>query len=337
VIGIDMHARSAMKALTHHLLLAFVALGAAGECAKAQSYPTRPVTFVVPFAPGGGTEFLARLLGQRLEQRLGKPFVIENRPGGGGVTGAASVARAAPDGHTLLMAPAPVMAINVTLHKKLPYDPAADFVPLALVVASPYVLVVTPSLPVQSVSDLVRLAKEKPGELAFASAGPGTPHHLFPELFKSITAIDITHVPYRGSVPALTDVAAGHVQLMFSDVPPALSLISEGKVRALGVSTRERVAALPGVAPIAELGVPGFDAASWQMVVAPAGTPKDVVERLHAELKTFMQQGEIKDQVVKMGLIPIDTAAVADLQVFVQTEIARWGKVVERAGIAGSQ
>jgi tripartite-type tricarboxylate transporter receptor subunit TctC len=326
-----------MKALMRYSLLAVVALGAAGECADAQSYPTRPVTFVVPFAPGGGTEFLARLLGQRLEQRLGKPFVIENRPGGGGVTGAVAVARAAPDGHTLLMAPAPVMAINVTLHQKLPYDPAVDFVPLALVVASPYVLVVTPSLPVQSVFDLIKLAKEKPGQLAFASAGPGTPHHLFPEIFKSMTGIEITHVPYRGSVPALTDVAAGHVQLMFSDVPPALALINEGKVRALGVSTKERVAALAAVSPIAELGVPGFDAASWQMLVAPAGTPKDIVERLHAELKTFMLQPEIKDHVFKMGLIPIDTPSVADLRVFVTTEIARWGKVVEQAGIAGSQ
>ena len=326
-----------MKGLMRYLVLAFVVLGACDEGARAQSYPSRPVTFVVPFAPGGGTEFLARLLGQRLEQRLGKPFVIENRPGGGGVNGAVSVARAAADGHTLLMAPSPVMAINVTLHKKLPYDPAVDFVPLALVVASPYVLVVTPSLPVQSVSDLIKLAKAKPGELAFASAGPGTPHHLFPELFKSTTGIDLTHVPYRGSVPALTDVAAGHVQLMFSDVPPALSMINEGKVSALGVSTKERVAALPAVAPIAELGVPGFDAASWQMVVAPAGTPPEIVERLHAELKTFMQQSEIKDHVSKMGLVPIDTPSVADLKLFVKTEIARWGKVVEQAGIAGSQ
>jgi tripartite-type tricarboxylate transporter receptor subunit TctC len=305
--------------------------------AQAQTYPTRPVTFVVPFAPGGGTEFLARLLGQRLEQRLGKPFVIENRPGGGGVTGAVSVARAAPDGYTLLMAPAPVMAINVSLHKKLPYDPAADFVPLALVVSSPYVLVVTPSLPVQSVSDLIALAKDKPGRLAFASAGPGTPHHLFPELFKSMTGIEMTHVPYRGSLPALTDVAAGHVQLMFSDVPPALALINEGKVRALGVSTKERVAPLPHLAPIADQGVAGFDAASWQMVVAPAATPKDVIERLHGEIKAFMVQPETKEQVFKMGLLPVDTPSVANLQIFVRTEIAQWSKVVQQAGIAGSQ
>jgi tripartite-type tricarboxylate transporter receptor subunit TctC len=235
------------------------------------------------------------------------------------------------------MAPSPVMAINVALHKKLPYDPAVDFVPLALVVATPYVLVVTPSLPAQSVPDLVALAKAKPGQLAFASAGLGTPHHLFAQLFKGSTRIELTHVPYRGSVPALTDVAAGHVQLMFCDIPPALSLIKEGKVRALGVSTKERVAALPHLSPIAEQGVIGFDAASWQMVVAPAATPKDIVERLHTEIKEFMRLAEIREHASKMGMLPMDTPSVASLQVFVQAEIARWGKVVEQAGIAGSQ
>jgi tripartite-type tricarboxylate transporter receptor subunit TctC len=327
-----------VKALPRRLLLlALVAMSAWGACARAESYPTRPVSFVVPFAAGGGTEFLARLLGQRLEQRLGKPFVIENRPGGGGVTGAVSVARAAPDGHTILMAPAPVMAINVSLHKKLPYDPATDFVPLALVVASPYVLVVTPSLPVQSVPELITLARDKPRQLAFASAGAGTPHHLFPHLFQTKTGIEMTHISYRGSVPALTDVAAGHVQLMFSDIPPALSLINEGRVRAIGVSTKERVAALPHLVPIAEQGVADFDAASWQMVVAPAATPKDIVERLHAEIKEFMVQPEIKEHIFRMGLLPIDTPSVANLQIFVQTEITRWSRVVEQAGIAGSQ
>lgn len=327
----------ARSVLLNYLLSTLVAAGASCACATAQTYPTRPVTFVVPFAPGGGTELLARLLGQRLEQRLGRPFVIENRPGGGGVSGAASVARAAPDGYTILMAPAPVMAINVTLHKKLAYDPVVDFVPLALVVASPYVLVVTPSLPVRSVSDLVRLAKDRPGQLSFASAGPGTPHHLLPQIFQSMTGTEMTHVPYRGSVPALTDVAAGHVQLMFCDIPPALGLINEGKVRALGVSTKERVAVLPNLVPLAEAGVPGFDAASWQMVVAPAATPKDVVERLHTEIKTFMVQPETKAHVFGMGLLPIDTPSVANLRIFVQTEIAQWSKVVQQAGIAGSQ
>jgi tripartite-type tricarboxylate transporter receptor subunit TctC len=253
------------------------------------------------------------------------------------VIGALSVARAAPDGYTILMAPSPVMAINVALHKKLPYDPAVDFVPIALVVATPYVLVVAPSLPVRSVADLIELAKAKPGQLSFASAGLGTPHHLFAQLFKGMTGIEMTHVPYRGSVPALTDVAAGHAQLMFCDIPPALGLIKEGKVRALGVSTKERVAALPDLASVAEQGLADFDAASWQMVAAPAATPTDIVERLHAEIKDFMVQPEIKDHAFKMGLLPIDTPSVASLRVFVQTEITRWGKVVEQAGIAGSQ
>jgi len=317
--------------------LAFFLLLVSVFPSTAQTWPQRPVKFIATLGPGSGVDFGTRLLGDRLSKRWGQPVVIENRPGGGGVTGAVSVARAAPDGHTILMAPAPVMAINASLHKKLPYDPAADFVPLALVVASPYVLVVTPSLPVHSVPDLVNLAKDKPGQLAFASAGAGTPHHLFPHLFQSKTGIEMTHVPYRGSVPALTDVAAGHVQLMFSDVPPALSLINEGKVRAIGVSTKERVAALPHLVPIAEQGVADFDAASWQMVVAPAATPKDIVERLHAEIKEFMVQPDIKEHVFRMGLLPIDTPSVANLKIFVQTEIARWSRVVEQAGIAGSQ
>ena len=329
--------RVGMRALLGFSLFALMTAGPAGTCAHAQTYPARPVTFVVPFAPGGGTEFLARLLGQRLEQRLGKPFVIENRPGGGGVIGALSVARAAPDGYTILMAPAPVMAINAALHKKLPYDPAVDFVPLALVVATPYVLVVAPSLSVQSVAELVEFAKAKPGQLSFASAGLGTPHHLFAQLFKGMTGVEMTHVPYRGSVPALSDVAAGHVELMFCDIPPALGLINEGKVRGLGVSTKERVAALPGISSIAEQGLTGFDAASWQMVVAPAATPEDIVQRLHTEIKDFMVQPEIKEYAFKMGLLPVDTPSVPSLRVFVQTEIARWGKVVEQAGIAGSQ
>jgi tripartite-type tricarboxylate transporter receptor subunit TctC len=324
-----------MHGLMRCALLALLAAGA--DLARAETYPARPVTLVVPFAPGGGTELLARTLGQRLEQRLDKPFVIENRPGAGGVTGALAVARAAADGYTILMAPAPVMAINVTLHKKLPYDPATDFVPLALLVASPYVLVVTPALPVQSVVELIALAKEQPGRLAYASAGPGTPHHLFPELLKSMTGIAMTHVPYRGSVPALTDVAAGHVQLMFSDVPPARGLIAEGKVRALAVSTKERVAVLPGIPTIAEAAVPGFDAASWQMVVAPAATPRHIVERLHGEIRSIMAQPDVKEQIAKQGLLPVDTPSVASLQVFVKTEIARWGDVVHQAGIAGSQ
>jgi tripartite-type tricarboxylate transporter receptor subunit TctC len=326
-----------MNALVRVFFAGLLACGIAGERAAADTWPARPVVIVVPFTPGGATDILARLLAQRLEQRLGKPFVVENRPGAGSVTGALSVARAAPDGHTLLMAPSPTMAINVTLHKKLPYDPAVDFVPLALLVATPFVLVVNPSLPVQSVSDLLRLAKEKNGQLSFASTGPGTPHHLYAELFKTMAGIDMTHVPYKGSAPALNDVVAGHVDMVITDVPPAIGMIIEGKVRALGVTPKDRVAAISAVPPIAEVGVPGFDASSWQMIVAPADTPKEIIDRLHAEVKDIMAQPDIRAFVVKMGMVPIASAPVADLQVFVRSEIARWGKVVHQAGIAGSQ
>jgi tripartite-type tricarboxylate transporter receptor subunit TctC len=204
-------------------------------------------------------------------------------------------------------------------------------------VATPFVLVINPLLPVQSVTDLIKFAKDRKGRLSFASTGPGTPHHLFAELFKRMTDIEMTHVPYKGAAPALNDVVAGHVEVMITDVAPALALIMEGKVRALGVTSKDRVAAIRSVPPIGEVGVPGFDAVSWQMIVAPAETPKDVVERLHAETKRIMTRPEVTDFFVKLGMVPIDTPSVANLQAFVRSETARWATVVQQAGIAGSQ
>ena len=197
--------------------------------AQASDYPNRPVTFIVPFAPGGVTSLFARVLGQKLEQRLGKPFVVENRPGGGGVTAASAVAHATPDGYTIMMASSTVLAINVTVRKNLPYDPRKDLAPIALLARVPFVLVVNPSLPIQSVADLVKLAKEKPGQLSFGTPGPGTFHHLNAEMFKGIFGLDLVHVPYKGSAPALNDLVGGHIQMMFCDVPPAMSLIESRK------------------------------------------------------------------------------------------------------------
>jgi len=234
------------------LLGALVAL--LGPLASAQEYPARPVTFVVPYVPGGATDLFARLLGQKLEQRLGKPFVIENKPGASAVIAATAVARSAPDGYTIMMASSTPMALNVTVRKSLPYDPTVDLVPLALVARVPYVLVVNPELPVRSVADLVRLAKEKPGTLAFGTPGPGTFHHLNAELFKTTFGLDLIHVPYKGTLPALNDVVGGHIQFMFSDVPPALPLVAAGKLRALGVSTKARVSAAPDIPPLNEVG-----------------------------------------------------------------------------------
>ncbi len=319
-------------------ILAALALLMTAQAACAEDYPTRPVTIVVPFAAGGGTDLLARMLGQKLEQRLGKPFVIEDKPGGGTVVGATAVAKAAaPDGYTLLMATSTPMAINVTVHKSLPYDPAVDLISLALVAQVPFVLVVNPDLPVRSVGELIAYAKANPGALSFGSSGPGSPHHLYMELFKSMTGVAMTHIPYKGSVPALNDVMAGHIPLMFCDFAPAAAQILGGKVRALAVSTKTRVADFADIPTVDEAGVPGFEAAAWQMLVAPGNTPAPIVQKLHDALLAILDLPETRQQIARVGMLPMDNRPVAELQGFVKSEIVRWGKVVQQAGIAGSE
>jgi tripartite-type tricarboxylate transporter receptor subunit TctC len=305
--------------------------------ASARDYPTRPVTIVVPFAAGGGTDLLARMIGARLEQRLGTTFIIDNKPGAGAVIGANFVAKAAPDGYTLLMATSTPMAINATLHKSLPYDPGTDLIPIAAVAEVPFILVVNPSLPINSVQALIQYARDNPGMLSFGSSGPGAPHHLFMELFKSMTGTDMTHIPYKGTLPALNDVIAGHIPLMFCDFAPAVAQFQAGKVRPLGISTRTRIPAVGDIPTIDEAGVPGFEAAAWQMLVAPAKTPRDIVERLHAETKSILDLPEIKEQIVRGGLVSMPNPSVDALQSYVRSEIVRWGKIVRQAGIAGSQ
>jgi len=311
----------------------------AGGLAHAQGpdYPSRPVTFIVPFAPGGVTSLFARVLGAKLEQRLGKPFVVENRPGGGGITAAAAVAHAAPDGYTIMMASSTVLATNVTIRKQLPYDPRTALTPIALLARVPFVLVVDPALPIASVADLVKLAKEKPGQIAFGTPGPGTFHHLNAEMFKSIFGLDLVHVPYKGSAPALNDLVGGHIQMMFSDVPPALSLLQAGKIRALGVTTAERVPALPEVPPLAEAGVPGFDTASWHTVTTTGGVPKPIVDTLYVNIREIMSDPSVTDTLAKEGALPQASPSPEEMKDFVAREITRWGKVVVEAGLAGSE
>jgi tripartite-type tricarboxylate transporter receptor subunit TctC len=313
------------------------ALAQGGLPAQALDYPARPVTIVVPFAAGGGTDILGRLVAQHLEQRLGRPFIIENRPGAGSTTGAGFVARANPDGYTLLMAPSPTLAVAITIYKNLAYDPLADFVPLALIAQTPFVLIVNPALPAHSVAELIALAKDKPGQLSFGSAGPGTPHHLYAELFKSMTGIEMGHVPYRGSLPLLNDVVAGHIPLAFIDFGPSIGMLRAGKVRPLGISTKTRLALFPDVPPIAEAGVPGFDAASWQMIVAPAKTPRPIIDKLHGELMSVVALPEFKNQIIGGGMLPMDNPSVEGLQDFIKAEIMRWGAVVRRAGLEGTE
>ncbi len=319
------------------LLAAALALFSGGSRAQAQDYPARPVTIVVPFAAGGGTDILGRLVADRLERRFGRPFVVEDRPGAGSTTGAAFVARANPDGYTLLMAPSPTMAVAISIYRNLPYDPLADFVPLALVAQTPFVLAVNPALPVHSVKELIALAKQKPGELSFGSAGPGTPHHLYAELFKSMTGIEMSHIPYRGSLPLLNDLVAGHIPLAFVDFGPAVGMLQTGAIRPLGISARARLAQFPDIPPIAEAGVPGFDVASWQMIVAPAKTPPLVIDRLHEEILRVVAQPEFKQQIVNGGMLPMDNPSIEGLEGFVRSEIARWGAVVKQAGLQGSE
>ncbi len=303
----------------------------------AQDYPSRTITMVVPTGPGGGMETLARIFSRHLEERLGKPLVIENRAGAGGIIGTNSVARATPDGHTLMVANSTNLAINVSLYKELPYNPVTDLTPLLHHAFSPFVLVVNSSLPVTSVSDLVKLAKAKPGQLSYGSAGPGTAHHLFAEMLKTRTGIAVTHVPYKSTMQPLTDVAAGHLNFMFADLPPVHGLIKEGRVRALGVSSKTRLAAAPDIPPLAEVGVPGFEAMSWHMIVAPGATPAPIVNKLHSELRGIAALPEIKQRIHELGLIPVDSPSVDELRNFIKVEIVRWAKIVHDAGATASQ
>jgi tripartite-type tricarboxylate transporter receptor subunit TctC len=305
--------------------------------AGAQDYPNRPITLVVPYAAGGGLDVLARTLAPRLTERLGKTVVIENRTGAGTVIGANSVAKAAPDGYTLMLGTSTPFAINVTLHRNLPYDPARDFAPVALIANAPFVLLTTPALPVRSVPELIAYAKERPGTLSYGSAGPGSPQHLSMELLKSMTGMNVLHVPYRGDNPALTDLVAGHIAMQFAEATPVGPLMRDGKVRALAVSSSTRLATMPELPTVAEAGVGDFNLVSWQMIVAPAGTPKEIVARLHSEIKKVLDLPEIKAEYARTARISVDYPPVEELGAFMRAEIARLGKVVEQAGIARSE
>jgi len=318
-------------------LLCLLALAAPTTPATAEDYPARTVTIVNPFAPGGGVDQMARLVAGKLEQRFGKSFVVENKTGAGSLIAATYVQKSNPDGYTLLMAPAPTLAINVSLYKSLPYNPTTDFVPIALLSGTPFALMVNNDLPVHSVPELLAYAKAHPDKMTFASAGPGVPHHLFMELFKSMTGMQASHVPYRGSLPALNDLVAGHIPMMFSDIGPATGLLEARRVRPLGISTKTRHPSFPDIPPISEAGVLGFEAVSWQALAAPAATPRPIVERLNAELTAILAEPEVKDQILKFGFLPLQNRSVDGLKEYVKSEIIRWGKVVGDAGIAGSQ
>jgi len=302
--------------------------------ARAQDYPTRPVTMIVPWAAGGAVDTLARVAGPKLSERLGKPVVIENRPGGGSTLGTNAGAKAPPDGYLLNMPGSGSMAISPTMYKSLPYEPTRDFAPMALVGRVPFVLIVNKDLPVKSVPDLIKYAKDH--QINYGSGGAGSPHHLYAELFKSLTGIKMTHIPYKGSADAIKDVVAGHIQLLFSDTAPSIPLIRSGTVTVLGVTTKDRLPAAADIVPLNEAGVPGFDAAGWFMVAGSAGTPKPIVERLHGDFKAVMALPEVQQLVGRTGVVPVVTPSLPELAKFIVDEKERWGKVVTQAGLAGT-
>jgi tripartite-type tricarboxylate transporter receptor subunit TctC len=318
---------SAMHAL---LLKAAALMLAVTTAAAAQDYPTKPVRLIVPFPPGGSNDIVGRLIANQLSERLGKQVVADNRGGSGGVVGTELAANAPKDGHTLLVISL-THTINPSLYK-LPYDPIKSFAPVAILASGPIVLVVNPGLPVKSVQELVALAKEKPGQLQYASSGIGTFTHLGAELFKLAAGVDLLHVPFRGGGPATIDVVGGHTKLMFSNLLTAASHIRSGKLRALGVGGTRRSAMLPEVPTIAEAGVPGYEATNWWGLLAPAGTPAPIIERLHREIAAIQEQPEVQKQFSAEGA-EVARMAAADVGPFLVKEMAKWERVIKEGGI----
>jgi tripartite-type tricarboxylate transporter receptor subunit TctC len=317
-------------------LLSMAITAALAGPAAAQQYPARPVTIMVPFAAGGGSDLLARLVAQNLERRLGKPFIIENRPGAGTTLAAMATVRAAPDGYTLMQATSSTMAINVTMAKSLPYEPLKDLIPVALYSSSPFFLVVSEDSPIRSVKELIEAAKAKPNGLNYGSGGPGSMHHLSTELLISLTGIQMTHVPYKATPPATNDLIAGHIQVLFGDTTSLLPLIQQGKLRPLAVTTAKRSKAAPDVPTVAET-VPGFESASWQMMVAPGQTPKEIVALLNREVHAIFSDPAVIAELERRGVGPALTGPPHEVEAFVRKEIVRWSDVVRRAGLAGTQ
>jgi tripartite-type tricarboxylate transporter receptor subunit TctC len=314
------------------LAFAVLTLAALAAPAGAQNYPQRVVRIVNPFPPGGSVDTMARILAQKLSDNLGQQFIVENRAGAGGNTGAESVAKAEPDGYTLLFtAPGPLV-VNPTLFSKgLPFDPARDFAPIALFATAPTVLMVNPGVAANNVQELIALAKKEPGRVHFASAGPGSTNHLSGELFKSLAKIEITHVPYRGAGPAMNDLVGGHVQMFFDLLPASLPQINAGKVRALANAGARRPVALPDLPTVAEQGVTGFEASSWFGFVAPAKTPPAVVARLAEETEKILKSPEMIAKIHELGCEP-GSVFRDKFAAFMQAEAAKWGEVIRVSG-----
>ncbi|MGZ5225452.1 MAG: tripartite tricarboxylate transporter substrate binding protein [Burkholderiales bacterium] len=299
--------------------------------ASAQSYPDHPVRVVVPFPASGGTDILARLLLQRMSERLGANFVIDNRAGAGGTIGTEIVAKATPDGYTILVASSS-HTINPSVYKKIGYDPARDFAPVTLIASGPGLLVVHPSVPAKNVKELIALAKSRPGQLIYASAGNGTPPHLAAELFKSMADVDLVHIPYKGNVPAFVDLLSGAVSLSFPTITSGLPQVRSGKLRALGVTSKERSTVVPDVPTIAESGLPGYEATTWYGMLAPAKTRTLIITKLHDQMIEVLKLPDIREKLLAQGLEPVGNRP-DQFAAIISMELVKWSKVVAAAGV----
>ncbi len=312
-------------------IAALVILAAAMPLGWAQPYPSKTIKLIVPFPPAGSTDISARAVAGKLGERLGQAVVIENKPGAGGNIGSDVVAKAPPDGYTLLVGTVGTHAINAGLYSKMPYDPVKDFAPVILLSSTPNVLVVPAAFPAASVADIIKLAKAKPGELTFASSGSGTSIHLSGELFKSMAGLQLTHVPYKGSGPMQIDLISGQVNMAFDNLSAAMAQIKGGRLKALAVTGTSRSPMLPELPTVAEAGLPGYEATSWNGVFAPAGTPKEVVEKLNRELNAILRSPETRKYFADQGA-EAGGGTPEQLGAFVKSEIAKWAKVVKESG-----
>jgi len=306
-------------------------LAAVSTLAAAQAWPSKPIRYVVPFAAGGTTDILARTISERLSVALGQPVIVENKPGAGGGVGAAEVAKAAPDGYTIMGGTISTHAINASLYKNLPYDPVKDFAAITLIARVPNMLVVNNDIPAKNVAELIQLMKANPGKWTFASSGNGTSQHLSGELFKGVAGVEMQHIPYKGSPPALTDVMGGQVNMTFDNITTAWPLAKGGKLRALAVTTAKRSPVAPDVPTLAESGLPGYEVGSWQGVFAPAGTPPEIVRRLNTEIVKIINSPDVQKKLLELGAEPVGNSS-EEFATLVKAEVVKWGDVVKKSG-----
>ncbi|MDM0018796.1 tripartite tricarboxylate transporter substrate binding protein [Variovorax sp. J22R187] len=304
--------------------------------AQGEPWPSRPITYVVPFTPGGSTDVIGRLIAQKLGELLGQPVVVDNKPGAAGAVGAAYAAKAKPDGYTLFGGTISTHAINASLYKNLPYDPVKDFDPISLVAFLPNVLIVDPALGVDSVAELVALLRKEPSRRSFASSGAGTSTHLAGEMLGDMIGVKLTHIPYKGTPPAMLDVSSGQVTFMFDQLTAALPLVQAGKLKLLAVTSARRMALAPALPTMQEAGVPGFEMASWQAVYAPRGLPAPVGQRLATEIRKILLSPEVKDKLSNQLGMEVVAGSPAELAALMQKEIPRWGELVRKSGASAN-